>query len=158
MSVSDVPNLPAGERLPAVPRRRRWVSLLLGLVLFGSGFIVGAGLTFIVIRKAVIESVRHPVTDPARLAERLRRPLGLTPEQTRGVEGVFRQRQVALDKLRREVQPRVLTELEELESQVAELLTPPQREKWQKMFADLKSTWLPPPEENAPAKTTQATN
>jgi hypothetical protein len=41
------------------------------------------------------------------------------------------------------VQPRVLKELDLVEQQVAEVLDPPQREKWHARFAELRCTWVP---------------
>jgi hypothetical protein len=132
-------------RLPEVPKRRRWLSVLLGIVIFVSGLAVGGGATFIVLRNRVLQAIRHPEAEPARIADTLRHRLDLTPQQTSQVEEIVRAREGALLKIRRDVQPRVVVELDLVEEQVAGVLNDRQREKWHKLFSELRATWLPPP-------------
>ena len=59
----------------------------------------------------------------------------------------MRERQAALLKIRRDVEPRVLVELDQVEAQIAAVLDARQQDKWHKMFGDLRAAWLPPEEE-----------
>jgi hypothetical protein len=132
--------------LPEVPKRRRWLSVLLGLVIFVSGLAAGSGATLIVLRNRMLQSIRHPEGEPARIAQLLRRKLDLTSSQTAEVEEIVRARQAALLRIRRDVEPRVVAELDEVEAQIAGVLDDRQQTKWHQMFGDLRATWLPPPE------------
>ena len=86
---------------------------------------------------------------PRRIAAHLRFHLGLSEEQTRQVEAILHQRQAALQVIRREVQPRVMAELDQVEAEIAAVLDDSQREHWHLMFARLRNTWVPPLPEKA---------
>ncbi len=150
-TASDItPQSPAS--LPAAPRRR-WRSLLLALLIFVSGLIVGGGLTLIRVRHGALWAIHHPEEAPPRIAAHLRWKLGLSDEQTEQVEQIVRKRQQALQAIRREVQPRVTAELDRVEAEISGMLNDAQRAKWHKLFTQLRSTWLRPlPERPSPKK------
>jgi len=124
--------------------RRPWVRLLLSLVIFGSGAVVGVGATLIVLRQQVLERIHHPEQMPTKVALRMRRMLDLDNQQTAQVEDLLVERQQAIQQIRREVQPRLMRELDQLEAEVAALLNERQSAEWQRRFAELRETWLPP--------------
>jgi NADH dehydrogenase/NADH:ubiquinone oxidoreductase subunit G len=130
--------------LPAPPRRRRWLSIVLTLVVFISGFVLGAGTVAISIRNQALFALHHPEQEPARIAARLRRSLRLSDEQTQRVQQILEDRQAALESIRRDVQPRVVAELDLVEQQIAAVLDERQREQWEKSFRQLRETWIPP--------------
>lgn len=134
-------------------RRRRWLRVLLWLIVFGSGFVAGTGMTLIGVRKGLLEAVHHPETMPKKVAQRLRRPLQLSDEQTRRVEEIIRDRQQSLQQIRIRVQPEVEAELDVIDREISQVLDDNQRAQWQKLFQQLRSTWLPPlpaPDGSAP--------
>jgi hypothetical protein len=133
-----------------VPRRRLWVTLLLGLLIFGSGFIVGGGATLLALRNRAIYALHHPEKAPARIAAQLRWKLGLSDEQTQQVEKIVRKRQRALQAIRYDVQPKVEAELQLVESEIGEVLDKAQKAKWHALFTHLCNTWLPPPAPKKP--------
>jgi hypothetical protein len=145
----DGTEMPTKAVLPPRPRPRwRWLALFLAVVIFASGFIAGGGITLVTLRNTLLYYVHHPEQFPPVAAARLRSKLDLTDEQTRQVDEILRKRQAALQAIRREVQPRVLAELDLVEQEVAKVLTPEQRERWHKRFGELRETWTPPmPEE-----------
>jgi hypothetical protein len=126
------------------PRRRRWVSIVLSMVLLSCGGVIGSGLTLLVVVRGVQRGLRHPEEFPARATAHLRRILDLSNEQAAQVEDILRTRQVAIQRVRREVQPQLMTEIELIHTQVAHVLTPKQAERWNTWFADKKAKWLPP--------------
>jgi len=130
------------QPLPPAPRRR-WLTVLLLLVIFFSGSVLGGGGMFVFLRNRALHVLHHPEDGPARMANRLRSKLGLSAEQTRQVEEILRQRQLALQAIRREVQPRVVAELNEVERQIAAVLDDAQQEKWHAIFTRLCDTWIP---------------
>jgi hypothetical protein len=141
-AASDVPpQAPAG--LPA-PRPRRWRSLLLALLIFVSGAIVGGGLTLIRARHGMWWAIQHPEEAPTRIAARLRWKLGLSDDQTEQVEAIVRKRQQDLQAIRREVHPRVIGELDRVEAEIDYVLNDSQRAQWHVLFARLRERWIPP--------------
>lgn len=132
---------------PAVRRRRWCVTLILGLVIFGSGFVAGGAVALLTVRKIVLRAVHHPEEAPERITAVLRHSLDLTDSQAERIEAILRERQAALRAIRGEVHPRVVAELDLVEQQVAEVLDESQREKWLERFAALRATWLPGPPE-----------
>lgn len=138
------PARPAG--VPPAPRLRRhwWVSLLLSLVIFGSGFVAGGATALVVARNRILYAVHHPEEAPARITSHLRRTLDLSDDQAAKVETILQKRQAAFQALRAEVQPRVMAELDQVETEVAGVLDDAQREKWHRRFGELRETWIPP--------------
>jgi hypothetical protein len=144
MSAADHPASTPPAPLPAPPRRRRWLSMLLTLVVFVSGFVLGAGTATLVIRNQVLSAIHHPERSPAWIAAKLRRSFHLSAEQTQQVEEILQARQAALQAIRCEVQPRVVAELDLAEQEIAAVLDQQQRAQWHKAFQQLRETWIPP--------------
>jgi transposase len=111
-------------------------------------------VTLIGVRKGLMDAIHHPETMPKKAAQRLRRPLQLSDEQTRRIEQILRDRQQTLQQIRTRVQPEVDAELDIIDREISQVLDEAQRAKWQKLFQQLRSTWLPPP----PASTAPATS
>lgn len=124
--------------------RRTWTRLLLYVVIFVSGGFVGAGVAAMGIRAGVQYVLRHPEEMPEKVAWRLRKSLDLTDVQTKQVEAVLRERQLAIQDIRREAQPKFEAELDLIEHRIADILDGQQRQKWQRVFRRLRRTWMPP--------------
>lgn len=144
MSNDDVITRGAAERLPPMPRRRRWRTLLVSLLLVVAGAAIGAALTVLVIVRQVQHRVRHPEEFPPRAAARLQRYLELSDDQTRRVEAILGERQADLQEIRREVQPRVEAEIERIRREIEAVLDPRQAERWNTWLDQKRQTWLPP--------------
>jgi len=126
------------------PKRRRWVSVLLSLVLLGSGFIIGAGTTLVVGYRVIQHRLHHPEEFPQRAVDRLRKPLHLSREQVVEVRSILRRHLAAIQEQRRQWQPGLESELDSLEKDVAAVLKPEQAEKWHAIARERRQTWLPP--------------
>ncbi len=135
---SDV-SLPTAEK-----PRRRWLTVLLGVLIFAGGFATGAGSTIIAAVHRLQYAIHHPEEAPARIAARLHRKLGLDETQQSEVEAIVAKHQAALAVIRREFQPKVMAQLEQIRDEISQVLTEPQREKWIQMFNDVRDRWLPP--------------
>ena len=122
------------------PRWRRW---LFALLIFAGGAACGAGVTVVVIARVAHHVLMHPEEAPRRIAMRLSHRLDLSKEQTAQVEKIIRNRQGQIGEIRRDMQPRIETQLTRLESDIAAVLTPPQQQKWHALVATLRSNWLP---------------
>jgi hypothetical protein len=133
---------PPVEPRSARPRpAARW---LLWAVIFCSGTVVGAGAALIFVTKSVLWSLHHPDQMPARITARLRSKLDLDEQQTQRVESILRERQAALQAIRRRTQPEVEAELDRLETQIADVLNDRQRGNWRRNFQALRQRWVPP--------------
>jgi hypothetical protein len=134
----------SGEAIAPRAKQRRWVTLLLAVMIFAAGLVTGAGLTVLVVAKRVQYAIQHPETAPARISAVLQRRLGLDDAQKEQVESIVAKRQVELLAIRRDYQPRVTAELEQLRDEIGEVLTPSQRERWTELFDEYRNRWLPP--------------
>jgi len=138
MNTSLAPPLP----LRASPRRR-WLNWLLWLIVFGSGFAAGVGVTLLGVRRGLLESIHHPEAMPGKVAQRLRRPLQLSDDQLRSIEQIIAKRQQVLLRIRVRVQPEVEAELDAIRREIGQVLDDQQRSKWEHLFDHLRRTWLP---------------
>jgi hypothetical protein len=105
---------------------------------------VGTGLTLMAVRHGMLELIHHPEKMPAKVAQRLRRPLRLNEEQVAQVTQILGKRQVALDEIRVRYQPEIEQQLDLIEAEIAEVLDDGQREIWHRMFENKRRIWIPP--------------
>jgi hypothetical protein len=131
------------ESLPAPVKRRRWLTVVLAALIFAAGLVSGAAVTMAVAVHRLQYFIHHPEEAPARIAGRLQRRLGLDDVQKAKVEAIVANRQRELMTLRGEMQPQVLEQLNLLRAEISDVLTEPQRGRWQRMFDDLRERWLP---------------
>lgn len=131
--------LPTSER-----PRRKWLTLLLGILIFGAGLACGAGLMIVVTVHRLQYAIHHPEDAPARVAATLKRRLGLDDKQRAQVEAIVAKRQVDLAAIRREFQPKVMETLEQVRNEISGVLSETQREHWIKLFDEVRDRWLPP--------------
>lgn len=126
------------------PRRRRWVSILLSLLLLVSGMVIGSGATLIVAHNIIQHRARHPEELPGRAVARLRRPLNLSDNQAVQIRTILRERLGKLQAMRRQWQPLLETELDGIEKDVAAALSLEQAEIWHRIAREKRHQWLPP--------------
>jgi hypothetical protein len=134
------------------PRRpRRWLRVLLALLIFLAGLTFGGAATAVYVAYRFQYALRHPDELPTRLAARLTRRLKLSATQESQIRDILTQRQANLRTIRTQFQPQVFTQLEGVHTDIGNILTPPQREKWNFLYDDLIRNWMPPmPEPPAP--------
>lgn len=125
------------------PRRRWWVSLILVLVILAAGFVAGACTTVLVIVQRVRYAAQHPEEMPERVTARLERKLDLTDAQADKVLAILTERQKVLLAIRREVQPRVLAEIDLADQEITAVLDDSQKSKWRRLFTRLQRDWQP---------------
>jgi hypothetical protein len=138
------PESQSPHELPKASRRHRWLAIVLAVVIFLSGFVIGSGTAVVFIHNHLINAVRYPNQAADRIAERLRRSLDLTDSQAAQVKAIIHKRQTALQDIRRRVQPEVEAQLDLVEREVSDVLEPQQQKKWHEMLEHLRTTWLPP--------------
>ena len=136
---------------PVIRPRRRWVwPVLLALVIFVSGVLVGGGLTFKIITSGFKRSFQDPEVSAERITNRMKRRLDLTDEQFVQVRRIILEQQKAFQSMRKQVRPQLEAQIEKTRRELAAVLTPDQARKWEKSFRHFLKFWLPPEGSYAP--------
>ncbi len=124
--------------------RRRLRPILLALVIFICGVLVGGGLSF----KVVTAGYKRAFQDPDFLAEkivhRMERRLDLSSDQVKRVREIILEQQRAFQNLHKEFRPRLASQIEKTRRELAKVLTPEQARKWERTFVRMQRFWLPP--------------
>ena len=118
----------------AVPKKRRWTKVLLGIVILLCGIIIGAGGTAAVMQKLIHRVFEHPEELPEMITSRMEKKLDLTSEQAVEVKRVLDVRIGNIQEIMKEVHPRIHEELTSLRDEVDEVLDEEQRKKWRTRF------------------------
>jgi alkylated DNA repair dioxygenase AlkB len=142
--------------------RRRWRTILFALLVFIAGMATGGAVTIVSVVHHVREAIHHPERAPERVAKMLKHRLALNETQTAQVQEIARQRQAELESIRREAQPRVMSQLDLFRDQVSHVLDDKQKVRWQAEYRQILENWLPPmpplpPADLKPADATSAT-
>jgi predicted Co/Zn/Cd cation transporter (cation efflux family) len=113
------------------------------MLIFVAGAACGAGFTVVVVANRVQHAIQHPEEAPPRIAARLKWRLGLDDDQQAKVEAIVAKHQVELLAIRREFQPKVVDQLEQVRDEISGVLNDSQRERWTKLFDEVRERWLP---------------
>ena len=132
------------------PAARAWPRWLLMAVIFMSGAIVGGVVSRIVTREQLLYMLKHPEHVPDQILPRLRSSLHLTDQQSRRMEEIVRRRLSAMESIRDQTHPAVLAEFHAMQSEVAELLLPDQRQRWTILSDSAEQRYLPSPPATKP--------
>jgi hypothetical protein len=144
----DTPNAPTSSL--AKPRRRWGWTILLAIVIFVSGILVGGGLTFKVITSGLKKSFQHPAVLADFITHRMKKQLDLTEEQAVEVRRIILEQQKEFQSLRRQVRPQIEAQMEKTQREITSVLTPEQARKWKNRFSRFLRYWLPLPDEEHP--------
>ncbi len=127
------------------PRMRRWLLVLLGILILVSGMVIGSGMTVIIARKKIIHAIRHPEKVPERITVRLKKKLNLSGDQTEQVKEILTRHLRSIMEIRQETRPRILKELNVMRNEIAKVLNERQARLWRKRFEALMRVLPPPP-------------
>jgi len=147
-------SVPVAVDIPPPAKRRRWLTIVLALAIFAAGFATGAGVTALAAVNRIQYAIQHPELAPARVAKMLQRRLRLDDDQRAKVERIIAERQTRLATIRRQFQPLITLQLNQLRDEIGEVLNTDQRERWNTLFNTLVERWLPPA---PPAETAEST-
>jgi len=132
---------------PAAPSRlrprRTWFTVLLCLVIFFAGGVVGVGGTLLRIGHQTREALRNPARIPHRIALNLQSRLDLSEDQTARVETIVKRRQARLLAAREQLMDDVDPVMDDLEADIAQVLRPEQARQFRERFRQLREEWLP---------------
>lgn len=136
----------APDTLPAPPRRRTWVTLLLCALIFGGGAVVGAGAAAAWVGRQVLEALQHPEDAPHRIAQRLQRKLDLDDAEATRVEATLARRHAELLDARALFLEQAAPILDRMEADVAAELPAAKAAGFRGQFRRLRDEWTPRPE------------
>lgn len=107
------------------------IAAVVVVLTFIAGFVVGAVVDRYVMHHG---GGRAPRTMAAHaMMSRLDRELDLTPAQRKQVEEIIRRHHERVEEIWTGVRPRVRTELDQANAEIAQILTPEQRQKFEKL-------------------------
>lgn len=143
----------------AKPRRRRLWTILLALIIFICGVLVGGGLSFKIVTAGYKRAFQEPEFLAEKIIRRMERRLDLNSDQVKQVREIILEQQKAFQSLHKEFRPRLDSQIEKTRRDLSKVLTPEQAQKWEKTFARIQRFWLPPlpgePRGPLPANTRQ---
>jgi hypothetical protein len=133
------------EEASVRPRRRRhWLwSVLIGAAILICGIIIGVCLTLVVVRNRVIDLIQHPRKRTAAMVRRLDGALNLSEQQRKEVRAVLERHRAEFERIRRDVHPRIRTQIESLDHDISAVLDEEQKRKWERYLTRLRRLWLP---------------
>lgn len=134
---------PADTVAPPPTTDRRLSRFLILLFIFVCGAIVGSVGGGYWMRERMIAMIRHPEQVPDRILPRIQSELTLSEDQLRLVEEIVRRRHAAMESHRAESYPRQLAEFKAMQREVADLLSPEQRDKWSALCNSVEERYLP---------------
>jgi hypothetical protein len=137
----------------AKPRHRhlrRWLKVILLLVIFASGMVTGGGLTVYAIAQRMRMNLADPQARAQTWANRVARRLNLNDSQKQAVQKVMLESSLRFEELRAEINPRIIIELDRMTDEVADVLPDDKAQVWREQFEHLRCNWLPaPPQDNS---------
>jgi len=143
-------NKPRNARVPLLLSAHRWRRVLMLLLIFVCGSVVGAVSGAHWMRERMVAMMQHPEQLPERILSRIRAELALSDDQAQKVDAVIRGRHAAMEALRAESYPRQLSEFKAIQSEIAELLSLEQRRQWATLCETVEQRYLPARPVNPP--------
>ena len=110
--------------------------IILILLVFAAGICVGIVSTRYVIRRSIQQAVRRPELVRLRIENNLTRELDLNPDQQGKLDEILVTMQQEIAMARQEHLPRFRLILADTQKRISEILTPEQREKFEKIQAE----------------------
>lgn len=135
---------------PPSRRRRPWLTVLLCVLIFLAGGVVGGGAVALHTARRFTEAVRHPEVIPERIVSRLRRPLDLDAQQELQIKAVLARRQANLLEARAAAMQQAGPEFDGIEDDVAAILRGDQVDRWHRLYEKFLAEWMPEPSRRGP--------
>ena len=110
--------------------------IILLLLVFSAGICVGVVSTRVVIRRSIRQAVRQPELVRLRIERDLTRELDLDPSQQVKLDEILISTQQQVATAKQEHQPRFRAILTDTQKRISDILTPEQREKFEKIQAE----------------------
>ncbi|MEM9410442.1 MAG: hypothetical protein AAGA30_04980 [Planctomycetota bacterium] len=129
----------------------RWIQAAVLLFVFGSGVATGVFCTSSYIFNRMEQFRSDPDSVPAEIANGLRANLSLDEEQHKQALAIIKIRHKNITSLRNQIAPEIHDEFDQLESELSEIFSEQQNERWGEIANWVRQTFLPlNPEGNSP--------
>jgi hypothetical protein len=128
--------------LSQTPRKRRWKSVLLGLVILFCGMIIGSGITFHVGNVLMFRALSPRGEMAEHVTKRIARDLALTAEQKAQVSKIVAHRISVFRDILTDASAKIKGDLESLHDEVVPILTEEQKLKWEKHYQKMEKVIL----------------
>lgn len=122
---------------------KRWKPWLVLTLVFLAGVVFGVVATRVVVRHYVRTAITQPEMIRARIERDLTRRLKLNDQQRPQVHAALVRAHARLQTLRQEFQPRFLVIVSDAQQEVSSVLTPEQREQFEKFKLETQPFWRP---------------
>ena len=142
---------PADKGLPRPPPKRRCSRVVLPIIIFVAGGLIGSGLT-VIFRPEQTRRGRRSIEEIRdRMTEKIADKLDLSAQQTEQHRRIVEDRLKEWRKLFREIQPRLEKQAAILKANVAAMLNDEQKARWEQVYAERFNRWFPEPVSTQPA-------
>lgn len=112
-------------------RRRRLFLSLGGIVLFGAGVVIGAGLTVLYFKNSVRPKPPEPEEFMERLMTRMNSTINLSADEDKRVRGIVQDNMQEVKRIRRESSDNIRGCFDEMRTELEGILGPERSERWE---------------------------
>lgn len=116
---------------PTHPAVELTKSILLGLVLLAAGFAIGASAMFLHLSKKFLQRIEQPPIAAEMMLKRITDDLHLTEQQKEKLKPILKHHFQQLENLRTQIRPQIVQLWQQMDKDIQEILTEPQRQRWQ---------------------------
>ena len=127
-----------------IRRMHRWRMAFFGLVILLAGFIIGAASITILAPNRLTRPPQPPETATRMMIGRLRRELGLSPEQDEKIGPILQKHLQKLEEIRMNARTEITEQLQQMNEGVSAVLTEEQKQIWQRWLRMLQWQLRPP--------------
>ena len=123
---------------PQAPKRSRWKLVVLGLVIFFCGIVIGAGGTFHAEHRMIFRAMSTRGELAERITKHIDRDLRLTEQQRPEIAKIVADRVSALRGILMDAYMRIKEQFALLHDQVVPILSGEQKAKWEKHYEKMR--------------------
>jgi Spy/CpxP family protein refolding chaperone len=119
-------------------RLHRWRMAFFGLVILMAGFVIGAASITILAPNRLTRPPQPAEKATRMMTERLRRELGLSPEQDEKIGPILQEHLQKLEEIRTNARTEITEQLQQMDEGVSAVLTEEQKQIWQRWLRMLQ--------------------
>ena len=126
-----------------INKSHTWRMAFFGLTILIAGVIIGGSSMLIFAPKKLIQPPPGPEFRSLRMIPPLRRDLGLTPEQAEKIKPILDKHMQKLNTIRTEARTEIAETLNQMNQEIASILTDQQQQRWQREISRLQNELRP---------------
>lgn len=125
-------------------KMHRWRMAFFGLVILLAGIVIGAASAILITRRLPQGLLPAPEFAADRMADRLQRQLGLSPDQRDKIRTILERHVQTLNQIRMDARPLIANELKLMNDEISAVLRQDQFRIWQDHLQRLQNELLRP--------------